>query len=230
MNKGPRNSRSSKALLAAWALTLAACEAVPNAQPVAPEGPEVQRVKEALADWPRPAPGAALRRPFGAEIFVAGLRTRATGVLQYHGPRDFRVTMVAEDGGVLFDGRVNWAGAMILRHVPDIDTSFIETLLDDLTRAFALPAELRGLKAGNEKLVLMRHLGDDRDYIWIFNRGDGRLLETTVTQGLDTLDIAYGGYSNSGWPEELHVTHWARRYEVSFSFTNDAAVRNGAEK
>ena len=226
MDKRRRYPRWSKVFLAA--LALAACEAVPNARPVLPGSPEVRRVKEALADWPRPAPGAALRRPFFAEIDAAGRRITAKGVLEYHGPRDFRVTTVAEDGSILFDGRVNWAGAMILRQTPGIDTAVVEALLADLTRAFDPPVELRGLKTGDEKMVLARRLGDDHDHTWIFSRGDGRLLETTVTQGLDTLHVAYGGYSARGWPEELRVTHWTRRYEVSFSFTGGGVVGTAA--
>jgi len=230
MNHRPRYQVPRPTLTAALALALAACEAVPNAQPVLPGSPESQLVRQALADWPQPSPGAALRRPFFVDIHAAGFRATATGILEYHGPRDFRITAIADGGGILFDGRVNWAGVLILRQMPGLDTNALEALLADLSRAFDPPAELRGLKAGDQKMALARRLGDDRDYTWIFDRGDGRLLEATVTQGLDTLQVDYRGYSSRGWPQELHVTHWTRQYEATFSFTNDAVVRNAADK
>jgi hypothetical protein len=217
-------------ILALAALGLAACEAVPNARLLPAQSPEAERVKAALADWPRPAVGAALRRPFQATIHAAGLPHAVAGVLEYYGPRDFRITAVTETGAILFDGRVTWAGVTILRQASGIGAGVAEALLGDLTHAFELPADLRGLKAGDEKLVLRRRLGDERDYTWIFNRGDGRILEAAVARGFDTLHVFYRGYSAGGWPEELHVVRWARQYDVTFSFTEGSAGKYQAGK
>ena len=223
MEQDGRNNILSKALAAALALALAGCAAVPGAQPVPPGSPEAQRVRTALAAWPKAAGGAALRRPFHTELDAAGARITAEGMLAYYGPRDFQITAMAEGGALLFDGRANWAGVRVLRQTPEIAPGIVEALLEDLERAFDPPEDLQGLKAGDEKMVLARHRGDDREYTWIFDRGDGRLREATVTQGLDMLHVTYRGYSARGWPEELQVTHWTRGYEASFSFTEGSA-------
>src|SRR5947207_2364274 len=112
-------------ILGGLLLALAGCQAVPHAKAVAPMSEEARRVEFALSRWPKPAKGEAIKRPFFATIHAAGTRTTASGVLQYYGPRDFRITAVTEMGVILFDGRVNWAGPTVLRHMPGLDTSVI---------------------------------------------------------------------------------------------------------
>jgi predicted NBD/HSP70 family sugar kinase len=108
--------------------------------------PEGQRVSQALARWPEVVTDkAGLKRPFFATIHVAGRRTTASGILDYHGPRDFRITAVTELGVVLFDARMNWAGISVLRQMPGLDKSLVQTLVGDLSLAFHLPSSLQGL-------------------------------------------------------------------------------------
>lgn len=211
-------------------LALAGCQGVPWAKPISLESPEAERVKAALANWPQVSKDDVLRRPFFLTLHVAGLRTTASGILEYHGPRDFRVTAATEMGAILFDGRVNWGGATVLRHMAGVDTGAIEAMLRDMVRAFDLPTDLDGLKAGDTQLEISRELADAHRYTWIFDRADGRLLQTQVDLGLlDVLRINYDGYSARGWPKELQVTRRARLYDVSFTFT-DEAVAGGQGK
>src|SRR4051794_17852425 len=114
-------------------ILLAACQqAVPNAKPVSPRSNEADKVADALADWPTVAKGAApIKRTFFATVHVVGQRTTVSGVLEYYGPRDFRLTAVTELGVILFDGRMNWAGVTILRQMPGVPESVIESLFND---------------------------------------------------------------------------------------------------
>ena len=220
--------RTNLKLMLMTVMLLAGCQGVPWAQPISLASPEADRVKAALANWPKVAKDDVLRRPFFLTLHVAGLRTTASGILEYHGPRDFRVTAATEMGAILFDGRVNWAGATVLRHMPGVDTGAIEAMLRDMVRAFDLPTDLDGLKAGDSKLEISRELADTHRYTWIFNRADGRLLQTQVDLGLlDVLRINYEGYSTRGWPKELQVTRRARLYDVSFTFTDDSVAETG---
>jgi hypothetical protein len=200
---------------------LAACGAVPDARPIALDSPEVQRVRAALAGWPRPGAEAPLRRSFAAGVRLGDLRVAAHGTVEYYAPRDFRVTAATEDGALVFDGRVNWGGAILLRGRPGLDAGAFEALLADMVRAFEMPAELEGIEAGATKMALTFRKADGYDYTWIFDRADGRLRETEVDLGLfDTLRITYGDYSAQGWPGQLRLVRFACRYEVSFSFTD----------
>src|SRR5437868_4366641 len=102
-------------LMVLLSASFAGCEAVPWAKSISLQSPDAARVQASLANWPKPAPGGELRRPFFATMHVAGIRTTAQGILEYRGPRDFRVTAVTEMGVILFDGRVNWGGVTVLR-------------------------------------------------------------------------------------------------------------------
>jgi hypothetical protein len=204
------------------AALLATCGAVPDARPISLDSPDAQRVREALARWPHPAADAPLRRAFSAVMRFGNVRTTATGTLEYYAPRDFRVMAATADGAILFDGRFNWGGAMILRERPGVDSDAIEMLLADMVRAFELPARLEGLEAGAKQMVLTRTRGDAHECTWIFDRADGRLVQTQVDMGLlDMLRIYYGGYSLQGWPGQLRLVRFARQYEVSFSFADE---------
>jgi hypothetical protein len=208
------------------AVCLAGCESIPGARAISLQSPDAVRVRASLANWPRPEPGGELRRPFFATMRVAGIRTTAQGILEYRGPRNFRVTAVTEMGVILFDGRVDWGGVTVLRQMPGLQTAAIEAMLTDMVRAFDLPKDLDGLKAGDSKLVISRKLADTHDYTWIFNREDGRLMQTEVSLGLlDTLRIGYEGYTARGWPKDLQVARRARLYDVSFTFTDDVVVQ-----
>src|SRR4051794_40769721 len=99
--------RLSLAILTATGL-LAACQVAPTVQ-VSNESVEAERVAQALAAWPEaPTGSSAVNRPFFTTIHIAGKRVTASGVLQFHTARDFRITAVTEMGVILFDARMNW--------------------------------------------------------------------------------------------------------------------------
>jgi hypothetical protein len=201
---------------------LAACGAVPDARPIALDSPDAQRVRDALAHWPHADTLVSRRFPFSADVRHGSAHTTAAGTLEYWAPRDFRVTAAGDDGAIVFDGRFNWGGAMILRQRAGLDSEPIEDLLRDMARAFEMPGRLEGLRAGAAKMVLTRTLADAHEYTWIFDRTDGRLVETDVDMGpLDMLRIYYEGYAPEGWPLHLRLVRFARPYEVTFSFTED---------
>jgi hypothetical protein len=223
--------RKLEMMLMAMLCGMAGCSAVPNAHRVKLQDPDAQRVVEGLEKWPRPAKGAAVKRPFFATIHAAGTRTTASGMLEYYGPHDFRLTAVTEMGVILFDGRVNWAGVTVLRQMPGLDKGVIETLLEDLARGFDVPAALDGIKAGDSRMILERKLGDTHKYSWIFDRDSGRLRETDVELGfLDTLHINFNGYTAQGWPGEMTVVRKARLYDVAFTFTDSPVVEGTATR
>jgi hypothetical protein len=195
--------------------------------------PEMQRIDAAMEAWPKSASDApAIKRPFFATIHIAGHRTTASGLLQYHNARDFRITAATEMGVILFDGRMNWAGVNVLRSMPGIDRGIIGTLITDLTTAFQLPESLKGIEAkgaaatgGPTALVLKKQGADTDHYTWTFDARTGRLRTLEVDKGLfDTLHIDYVRYDARGWPQEMTVTRKARLYTISFTFTDDGDV------
>jgi hypothetical protein len=198
---------------------LGACGLVPDARPIALGSPEVQRVREALARWPRAEALVPRRFAFAADLRLGSWQTTAKGVLEYWGSRDFRVTAVGEDGGVLFDGRFNWGGVMIMRLKAGVDAGPIEELLRDMVRGFEMPGQLEGLRAGAKKMVLTRTSADDHETTWIFERANGRLVETVVDMGFfDSLRIYYRGVASEGWPRGLRLVRRAQDCEVAFLF------------
>jgi hypothetical protein len=193
----------------------------------------MQRIQSAMAMWPHaPSDAPAIKRPFFATIHIAGHRTTASGLLQYHNSRDFRITAATEMGVILFDGRMNWAGVSVLRSMPGIDRGIIASLLTDLTTAFQLPDSLKGVEAkgatatGEPVLLVLKKQGADTEhYTWTFDTRSGRLRTLDVDKGLfDTLHIDYQRYNALGWPEEMTVTRKARFYTISFTFTDSGDV------
>jgi hypothetical protein len=213
--------------LALLGLSVSGCE-TPSVVNVSAPSPEMQRAQAAMAEWPNvPADAPALKRSFFATIHIAGHRTTASGLLQFHNARDFRITAATEMGVILFDGRMNWAGVMVLRTMPGIDPGIIESLLKDLATAFQLPESLNGIQTKGSgaaaELMLKRQGADTDHYTWIFDGSTGRLRETDVDKGLfDTLHIQYLRYDMRGWPEEMTVARKARLYTISFTFTDGA--------
>lgn len=208
-------------------ILLAGCGTVPGAHPVALISPEADRVQAALDHWPKVPPGgAAIKRPFFTTIHAAGQRTTASGILEYYGPRDFRITAATEMGVILFDARMNWAGVTVLRQMPGLSSYIVETLVGDLSRALELPDKLDGLEAGDEKMILKKRSADTHQYTWIFDRATGKLLQTDVDLGtFDTLHITFRGYTATGWPEDVEMVRKARMYDVSFTFTDNKMVQ-----
>jgi len=221
-----RESFASGLLALLISVVFGACQFTPTV-PVAALSPEAQRVSQALAQWPEIDAGApALKRPFFATIHILGRRVTASGVLQYHSPRDFRITAVTEMGVILFDARMNWAGVTALRQMPGLDTSIVESLVSDLSKAFQLPDNLDGLAQKGNFLILNRTEADTNKYTWLFDPSTGRLHQIDVDIGpFDTLKIEYPRYNAHGWPEELTVTRKARFYMINLSFTDSALAK-----
>jgi hypothetical protein len=203
-------------------MMLAACQAKPVAVPVAQLEPQVSRVEEGLRRLPKVSrANPELTRTFFATIRAAGQRVTASGVLQYYGPRDFRIAAITEMGVSLFDVRMDWGGVHVRRHMDGLTEGMVEMLVTDLSRAFEVPEDLEGLSVVKEKLVVKKKRGDGRTITWMFDAESGELAETDVDLGLlDTLRIEYGKYGTDGLPRELHVQRRARAYEIFLSFTD----------
>jgi len=208
----------SPCLLVTLSLLLIGCGTIP-ATPIAALSPEAQRVAQSTL-WPNiPA-----KRPFSITIHIAGRRTTATGVLDYHDPRDFRITAATELGNVLFDVRVNWTGVTVLRTMPGIDASIVEAFVRNLSRAMTLPDSLEGLTLARDQLLLRRN-----GYLWTFDANTDRLKTTEITMGtFDTLRIEYLRYDHRGWPREIAITRRARFYSITLTFTDAESARLSA--
>jgi hypothetical protein len=211
-------------------LLLTACQTAKTLNISAPS-PELQRIQSALAAWPHaPADAPAIKRPFFTTIHIAGHRTTASGLLQFHSPRDFRITAATEMGVILFDGRMNWAGVTVLRSMPGIDRSLIASLLTDLTTAFQLPDSLRGIEARGRtptgepaQLLLKKQGADTNHYTWTFDAKTGRLRTLDVDMSLfKSLHIDYLRYDDRGWPQEITIK--APLYTINFTFTDSGDV------
>jgi hypothetical protein len=219
----PLKTPLAPGLLLLAAATVPACTTSAPTTNTGTLSPTQQRIAQASAQWPIVDPSdPALKRPFFATIHIAGHRTTASGLLQFHNPRDFRITAVTEMGSVLFDGRMNWAGVEVIRSLPGIDKSIIETLLRDLATAFQLPASVATGTEKNGEFVIHDTGADTNKYTWTFDARSGRLRTTDVSLGLfDTLHIAYLRYNAAGWPAEILVTRKARLYTINLTFTDD---------
>ncbi|MCL2646832.1 MAG: hypothetical protein FWD61_07475 [Phycisphaerales bacterium] len=191
--------------------------------PIAALSPEAQRVSQSLDFWPSiPADGPSLKRSFFTTIHIAGRRTTASGILDYHNPRDFRIIVVTEVGNVLFDARINWAGVTVLRTMPGLDASIVAILVNDLSRAMQLPDSLDGLVLARDQFILRRTGSDTFRYTWTFDAVTGRLKTTEIAMGaFDTLRIEYLRYDSRGWPEEITLIRKARFYNITFTFTDE---------
>jgi hypothetical protein len=208
------------------ALLLAACQVTPT-MPVSSMSPELERVSQSLASWPKAPTGATgIKRPFFTTIHAGGRRVTASGVLDYHSARDFRMTAVTEMGVILFDGRINWAGVTVLRQMPGLDARIVESLVSDMSKAFTLPESLDGLALKDGSLVLSKTGADTNRYTWLFDPGSGRLREIAVKMGaFDTLYVRYLRYNVQGWPEEITLTRKARFYTIHLTFNDGSIVR-----
>jgi hypothetical protein len=189
--------------------------------------PESQRVSQALEAWPEAPVGApGLKRPFFTTIHLAGKRVTASGVLEYHSARDFRITAATELGVILFDARMNWAGVTVLRQMPGLDKLIVDSVVRDLSKAFELPASLDGLGQQGNVLLLSHTDAESNHYTWVFDPSSGRLRETAVKLGaFDTLLVEYPRYNAHGWPEEMTLTRKARFYMINLTFNDGSIVR-----
>lgn len=209
---------------------LPACQATHPTTPISAPSPELKRVKAAIDQWPVVPPDSVegLKRPFFATIRILNQRTTASGILDFHDPRDFRITAITEMGVILFDARMNWAGVTVLRQMPGLPTASVEALVSDLSIALRLPASLDGLtpSSNGATLLLKRTEPDTHKYTWTFDAASGRLKQIDADLGaFDTLHVQFHAYDTRGWPAELTVTRKARFYTINLSFTEDPVAR-----
>lgn len=156
--------------IAVMGIYLCGCQTAPTTVQIATASAEMQRIENAAVQWPQvPAEEPPLKRPFFATIHIAGRRTTASGLLQFHNPRDFRITAATEMGVILFDGRMNWAGVTVLRSLPGVDKSVIGTLVRDLATAFQLPTSFAGGIPKNGVLTIKQTGADTNKYTWTFD-------------------------------------------------------------
>ena len=223
------------ALLAAGGtLAVSGCQTAPHLMPATAPTPDMLRVRATFEQWPH-APAAAMQgviRPFFTTIHIADHRVTASGILNIHSPRDFRITAVTELGVILFDARFNWAGATVLRAMPglgQLGTGVIENIVTDLSTAFRPPPSLIGLKRDGNTLVLNQTEADTHEYRWKFDAKTGRAKILDVNLGLfDTLHVQYKGYTDEGWPRELVMSRGARFYTISITFTDSPMAMRAA--
>ena len=201
-------------------LALTACGPVPNARRLSPGSAEEQLVAAALARWPKSSIDG-IHRPFQATVQFAAIKSQSPGTFEYHGPRDFRITVARPGSDVLFDSLFNWAGVTILQIRSTIPRAPVEMLTEDIAEAFILPDRLDGLRSGDSKMILTQRRGTGHKYTWIFDRATGELLQTDVDIGLfDTLHITFrGGYTSDGLPREVEFNRPARLYDVALKFS-----------
>jgi len=199
--------------------------------PVSLASNESTRVERALAAWPKADEDNSVKRPFFATIHWAGKRMTASGVFQYYGPKDFRLTAANELGAVLFDGRVTWAGVTVWRHAPGFETPLVETLLSDLSQGMELPKDLNGLgfESKSGRLILEKTQGDGHKHTWFFDQPTGLLRATEVQMdnlGTDLLHVDFRSYNAHGWPEEIALSRPSRGLQLSLSFTDSNLVQS----
>jgi hypothetical protein len=220
-------SRLQKMLCAVVLTILSGCEFIPNTKPVSLSSTEATRVAGAIARWPMVKPGEEpIRRTFFTTLHWGGQRVTAQGVMNYYGPRDFRMTAVTELGVILFDGRINWGGVTVLRSFPGLDKGVVESLIRDISRGLELPESLAGLAGNTQALYLRKTLSDTHRHTWTFDLGTGVLRSTEVKLGMtDTLYVDYKAYDSRGWPEEVAVRRQARGLTAEFTFTDNTVVK-----
>jgi hypothetical protein len=227
-----RPALTATLLLALSLAALPGCQAA-RTTPISAPSPQAQRVKAALDQWPVVPPDAVegLKRPFFATIRILNQRTTASGILDYHDPRDFRITAITEMGVILFDARMNWAGVTVLRQMPGLPTPSVEALVSDLSIALRLPASIDGLVPSNNgnSLLLKRTEADTHKYTWTFDASSGRLKQIDADLGpFDTLHAQFHDYNSRGWPAELTITRKARFYTINLSFTENPVASRTA--
>jgi hypothetical protein len=218
--------RHSRKILMLLTLTaVAGCRVVPTT-PIAEGSPQSEKITAAIAQWPKVDVGLpGLKRPFFATIHISGRRITASGILDYHSHRDFRITAVSELGLVLFDARMNWAGVTVLRRMPELPKVIVQTFVEDMSLIFKLPATLKDLVRKGDEIVLER-TEDGSDYRWSFNPSTGRLMQTEVDRGFaDKLIADFRRYTDQGWPDDFTVTRQARGYSLSLTFSDGSLAQ-----
>jgi len=180
-------------LLAGW--SLGGCATAGRRAELAQASATTQ---QALA-WPRD-----FRCPFAAVITFAGRRIEAVGTLDYHTPRDFRLTATTPDGQLLFDARYNWAGCHNLHASAAVPDSAVGGMCRDVSLALERP-QLTGPLHIKDGLALASRTDQYlRHFTYYFPPGVERPEKTTVLLGtFDTLTIHYRRYNARGWPVEV---------------------------
>lgn len=172
------------------------------------------KVDAALDQWPDEA-----KRPFFATIHAAGHRVVAVGYFDYHNPHDFRITTVTELGQILFDARCNWAGCKVVRIMPGLSETIVELLCRDLSLAWRIPDQAKGLEIRKNELMMSQTDGEHFHFTYYFDPESGRLKRNEIQLGLfDTLTVNVQKYDARGWPTELVLSRPARAYTIQLTF------------
>ena len=178
--------------------------------------PGAGEIRAALDLWPQKA-----QRPFFATIHAAGHRVTASGVLDYHGPYDFRITTITEFGQILFDARYNWAGVHVLRIMPDLSPAVVETLCHDISCAMRPPASLDGLQIREHDSVLVATTSEKYTYTYEFANPDAQLHSLDIRMGaFDTLHVTFPQYTLAGAPKQISMGRPLRAYSITLTFTD----------
>lgn len=189
---------------------------VPMTRPTTGSAPTAPQVQAALAQWPQQA-----RRPFFATIHAAGHRVTASGVLDYHSPYDFRITTITELGQILFDARYNWAGVHVLRIMPDLSPTVVETLCHDISLSLRPPPSLEALQVRSHDSLLVLTSSEHYTFTYDFANPDAQLHTLDIKMGaFDTLYVTFPQYTPAGAPKQISLARPLRAYSITLTFTD----------
>jgi len=209
--------RLARAALAAVALTaLASCVSWSGAdKPI--DAKVADPVRAFVEQWP-----AVTKRTFFTTITALGNRVTASGIFEYEGPRDFRMTAITENGMILFDARRNWAGTHVMRSMPGLDTGIVEQIVRDLSLGWRMPENFERMRQSGQTTLVQDLTADGLKATYTFGGHPLVLQKSQFSIGtLDTLSITYKTYDARGWPKDLSVQRPARFYSIQLSFTDE---------
>ena len=200
------------ALLAA---ILSGCQSMPTLTPVASGDPALQRITQMLAKQSH----LEGRWSGQATLQLAGKKFTGPAILDYHGPRDFRLIIRSSDGSVLLDGMVNWAGATVFHTASSIKKPAAAALLTQLSLALEPPPNIKNAMEAEGLIILRQTRGDSHDYTWIFDEESGYWRRTEIEFGLwDVLRLEVPANDELGQPAAIMLTRPARQEGLSLTF------------
>ena len=206
--------RRSLPLILFWTVAHSGCIRW-SANPLAPE--IADPVRTFTEQWP-----TEVKRPFFATITALGNRVTASGIFDYSGPRDFRMTAITENGMILFDARRNWAGTHVLRSMPGLDTSIVEQIVRDLSLGWRMPESFTRMRVSGRQTLVQDTTADGIQATYFFGGEPLRLQKSQFALGtLDTLSITYKSYDSRGRAHDLSVQRPARFYSIQLTFTDE---------
>jgi len=171
-------------------------------------------IARTLAGRPR-----EVKRSITGEIFARGERIKVTGMLDFHGSLDFRLSLAMVGGPGLFDGRYDWAGIHLRSCSPGFDDRVAVAMIEDVSMALREPRSLEGLDAAEHVTLLRVTGGDAVEFTYEFAGAQGALRRLTVMRGpFDGLEVQFPGYEARGWPKGMTLYRPAYGYSAEFTF------------